>query len=75
MAPRRDTRALHRLGTTVRMLREERGLSQEALAQEAGIHVNHVSSIERGAANPSVLVLLAIARAVRKSLSVVVDGV
>lgn len=57
------------------MLREERGLSQEALAQEAGIHVNHVSSIERGAANPSVLVLLAIARAVRKSLSVVVDGV
>ena len=70
MAPRRDTRALRRLGETVRKFREERGLSQEAVAFEAGIHVNHLSSIERGAANPSFLVLLALTRVLGKKLSI-----
>jgi transcriptional regulator with XRE-family HTH domain len=70
MAPRRDTRALRRLGETVRKFREDRGLSQEAVAFDAGIHVNHLSSIERGAANPSFLVLLALTRVLGKKLAI-----
>jgi transcriptional regulator with XRE-family HTH domain len=40
------------------------------VAFEAGIHVNHLSSIERGAANPSFLVLLALTRVLGKKLSI-----
>ena len=45
------------------MLRErrtERGLTQEDLAHQAGVHRNVVGLIERGQYNPTVLVLLAI---------------
>ncbi|HKO57417.1 MAG TPA: helix-turn-helix transcriptional regulator [Thermoanaerobaculia bacterium] len=69
MAPRRDTAALRRLGTRVRKERDARGLSQEALAWEAKIHTNHLSSIERGEANPSFLVLLSISRVLGVKLS------
>lgn len=62
MAPPRDRKALVRLGKRVRELRLAAGLSQEAAAFDAGIHVNHLSSIERGEANPSFLVLHSIAR-------------
>jgi len=62
MAAPRDRKALRRLGERVRRLRQERGISQEALAFDAGIHVNHLSTIERGEANPSFLVLLSIAK-------------
>jgi transcriptional regulator with XRE-family HTH domain len=62
MAAPRDRKALRRLGERVRELRESRGVTQEALAFDAGIHVNHLSTIERGEANPSFLVLLSIAK-------------
>lgn len=41
------------LGVAVRQLRAKRGLTQEALAQDAGITVGHLSMIERGLANPT----------------------
>ena len=73
MAPPRDRKALARLGNRVRELRLAGGLSQEALAFDAGIHVNHLSTLERGEANPSFLVLLSIARVLRVNLSSLLD--
>lgn len=45
------------LATQIRRARAEAGLSQEALALEAGVDRTYVSQLERGVANPSLLVL------------------
>jgi transcriptional regulator with XRE-family HTH domain len=50
-----DIRA--RLGANIRRLRLEKGWSQEAYADEAGIHRTYVSDIERGARNPTITVV------------------
>jgi transcriptional regulator with XRE-family HTH domain len=41
------------LGTAVRQLREKRGVTQEGLAQDAGVTTGTVSLVERGKSNPS----------------------
>jgi transcriptional regulator with XRE-family HTH domain len=46
----------------LRRLREGKGWSQEAFAEEAGIHRTYVSDIERGARNPTITVLEKLAR-------------
>jgi transcriptional regulator with XRE-family HTH domain len=51
-----------RLGRNLRRLRREKGWSQEAFAEEAGIHRTYVSDIERGARNPTIAVLEQLAR-------------
>jgi transcriptional regulator with XRE-family HTH domain len=54
---------LRQLGRRIALLRRASGLSQETLAWQAGIHTNHLSMIERGRANPSVVVLFDISKA------------
>lgn len=49
------------VGANVRRLRKARGLSQEALAGEAGIAMRHLGRIERGEGNPTVSVLARLA--------------
>ena len=58
-----DEKILRSLGDRIRELRKERSLSQEALAEGADIHVNHLRRIELGQANPTYLVLLRISGA------------
>jgi ribosome-binding protein aMBF1 (putative translation factor) len=65
--------ALRRLGARIRELRVERGLSQEALAFESDVAVNSIATSERGEANPSVAVLLAISRVLKVKLRDLVD--
>jgi transcriptional regulator with XRE-family HTH domain len=49
-------------GRAVRQLRLERGLKLQELAKAAGLHWTYLSGIERGLRNPSMRVLVAIAR-------------
>jgi len=48
-------------GTRLRELREERGLSQEKLAEMADLHRNYVQ-LERGKSNVSLLTIVKLAR-------------
>lgn len=67
--------ALKKIGARIRELRVECGLSQEALAFEADLAVNSIATLERGESNPSVAVLLSIARVLKVKLRDVVDEV
>ncbi|MDU8945764.1 helix-turn-helix domain-containing protein [Ovoidimarina sediminis] len=55
------TDSLMSLGAEVRQLRKARGMTLKRLSALAGISLSHLSAIERGASNPSVEVLGAIA--------------
>jgi transcriptional regulator with XRE-family HTH domain len=60
---RRSNNPQPALGAAIRELRAKRGMTQEAVAQAAGITVAHLSGIERGHANPSWGAVVAIAEA------------
>lgn len=53
----------HRLAANVRRLRAAKALSQEAFADEAGLHRTYVSDIERAARNPTIKVVETLATA------------
>ena len=58
-----DPRAL--FGRRVRLLREERGWSQEELAERAHLHRNYVGGVERGERNIGLLNIFELAHAFR----------
>jgi transcriptional regulator with XRE-family HTH domain len=62
-----------RLGRNLRRLREGKGWSQEAFAEEAGIHRTYVSDIERGARNPTITVVEKLARPLGVSAGSLLD--
>lgn len=57
--------AVQLLGRNVRILRSERGVSQEELALEAGMKRSYLSDLERGTRNPSVRALGRLASALQ----------
>lgn len=57
----------------IRKYREGKGLSQEALADEAGLHRTYISLIERGHRNVSVDALSQIAEALGVYASRIVE--
>ena len=54
---------LAQVGRNLRLLRKQKGLSQEKLSFEAGLHRTYISDIERGKKNPTVKSLAKIAKA------------
>jgi transcriptional regulator with XRE-family HTH domain len=58
-----------RFGFAVRNRREELGLTQEDLADKAGIHRTYVSDIERGSRNVSLVNIERLAAALALQLS------
>lgn len=58
-----DAAALGKLGRAIRDARAVRKLSQEALADAAGINRTHMGEVERGKRNASFLAILRIASA------------
>ena len=51
------------VGENIRAAREARGLQQDALAHDAGIHVTYLSGVENGHRNITLNVLERIAKA------------
>ena len=52
-----------RFGERLRAIRLEKGLSQEKVADLAGLHRNYVSSVERGERNISIVNIDKLAKA------------
>jgi transcriptional regulator with XRE-family HTH domain len=63
--PRRSTRSKEgqKFGETVRRLRKQAGLSQEALAERADLSADFLGFIERGENVPTLTTILQLARA------------
>jgi transcriptional regulator with XRE-family HTH domain len=60
---RDDAGLLSNLGSVIRSFRKQAGMSQEALADAAGIDRSHMGKIERGERNLSLLNLMRVASA------------
>jgi transcriptional regulator with XRE-family HTH domain len=58
-----EDRAIRDFAATVRELRQAKHLSQEKLAEEAGIHRTYLGGIELGLRNPALRNVARIARA------------
>ena len=55
--------SLRALGSAIRSIRKEQGISQEELSHICGIDRSHMGRIERGERNVAILNILKIARA------------
>ena len=62
------TDVLHQFGGKLRVVRRKQGVSQEKLAELAGLHRTYVSSVERGERNVSLLNIEKLAVALGVSL-------
>lgn len=62
-----------RLASNLQKLRRAKNLSQEAFADEAGMHRTYISDIERGARNPTVEVVDRLARALGVKMGDLLD--
>lgn len=56
------------VGTNLRKLRKQKGLSLEMLAQASGVSMGMISQVERGIANPSMRLLTSLRRALNISM-------
>ena len=62
-----------KFGATIRRLRKERSLSQEALAERAGMNADFLGFIERGDNLPTLLTIVQLARALGVQPSTIIS--
>lgn len=62
-----------RFGANVARLRKERGMTQEAFADAAGIARSYMSDVERGARNPTIVMVERIANALNVKMGELLD--
>ena len=70
-------RALTAFGSNLRSERVGKKLTQEKLAEKANLDPTYISGIERGVRNPSILIVVRIARALGTTVSILsreIDG-
>jgi transcriptional regulator with XRE-family HTH domain len=65
----RNDKVLKALAGNVRKIRKLNGFSQEGLALMCEIDRTYISKVERGVANPSLLILARIAKILNTSIS------
>ena len=68
-----NTKVLEKLGKTLKNIRIEKGLTQEALAEKVGIHPTYVGKLESGKNNVSIKMLFKISRALNTKLFDIFD--
>lgn len=68
------TDVLLTLGSKVRAMREQIGLSQEGLAEKCGFDRTYISMVERGKRNISLLNLLKLSKGLGTSASILTEG-
>ncbi len=59
-------------GTLIRRRREAAGLTQEAIADEAGLHRTYISLLERGQRAPTIEVVRRLARALDTTMTSII---
>jgi len=62
-----------RLSQNLRHLRQMKNWSQEQLAFEAGLHRTYISDLERGARNPSIMIIEKLAKALGATAGALLD--
>ena len=62
-----------RFGANVARLRKDRGMTQEAFADAAGIARSYMSDVERGARNPTIVMVERIANALNVKMGELLD--
>jgi len=60
---------LPQLGNTIKSYRNKHKISQEKLADSAGLHRTYIGMIERGEKNPSFLALISISNALNITIN------
>lgn len=65
---------LKHLGLSIKIERVRLGLSQEELAEKAGLHRTYIGMVERAERNISVINLVQIAQALRVSIDKLLDA-
>ncbi len=68
-----DDDILERIGLKITIIRERRGLTQEKLAELAGLHRAYIGQIERGEKNIGLRNLEKIAKSLDVNIRVLVD--
>jgi transcriptional regulator with XRE-family HTH domain len=68
-------RGLSQFGHNVARIRNERGFSQDKLAEKADLDRTYVSGIERGVRNPGIKTVIRIAKALNVNVGELCKGV